>query len=992
MIPRRVWIAVFIAFLCHGLFILTARYRLSYDAYTHMLFANHYAENWFSLWEPRWYAGFTVVSYPPLTHQLIALLIPLFGFDAAFAIILWVVATLYPLGIYSFSRIFTGKTAASYASLASAVLLPIYVTAYIFGQLPFLTSTLIALFGAASLARYLRQGRLHDLVLAVLLAATTMAAHHATLIVQPFFIIAVIVSQLNQKHWRVIFFRLSIFCVAAIVAGWIVIWPFWQWGTGQTMQTPIDHLSRHNFFSDPLALAIFFFPLYGPLAFFIPFVFRTWPVRFWGLLGSFVVLFLLGLGGTTPLPRLFFGENWAWLTYDRFAFWACLTLTPFFGTLLIQWRYKWRRGFIARPIPVALGRVFPSAFTFFAFAGTALAAWFAPFIFPTQPPRVDMRPIVDFLNQQDRSAWRYLTFGFGNQFAYLNLLTTATTIDGSYNTVRTIPELRSSGLAEVDTVYWTQKGIPSIEPILKISGEYGVRWGFVNRQDFIPELKKDGWKYVRTLSNGVQVWDNPNARLPERSDPPQSAPFTSFSWGIFPMLSLIAASALGRLRVWPVQGERIIRGVYAGLVGLLPVGLCFWYYRTMAAYPQNRVYFIYTDALFFLSDALALFSIILWLSVRIANPIRSAVLDHDRPGWNAAFCILFFSLCVLATLSTLWSSNWQTSLHISLHVWLIFLLICSLRDWPEAWKPAMYGFCAAVSLHLITGFVGFALQSTAFLEPLQLKWPGVINPSMHGIPVVQLADGPRILRVYGMFPHPNLLGGFVLVSLIGPASLFLSGERLNHPALMLSAFGAAVLALTFSRSAWLGLLAFSLTLILKVRHLTTRRLFLLLAAIGLGFAITLFPYRRLVLSRTVNITSNSEIGSLAGRVWFNQEATQMLRAHPLTGVGMGSFIIQLARDAPEGYPIEPAHNILLLAGSELGVPGILLVVATAVAFTYQLIRTQNANAILAGAVIVGLAVTSLFDHYLWTLAPGRLLLGLMLGLWAGQVSIIKQVT
>src|SRR5215211_3126040 len=167
MIPRRVRLALLLAFLGHGLFIVTARYRLSYDAYTHMLFANHYAENWFSLWEMRWYAGFTIVSYPPLIHQLTALFIPILGFDAAFGFMLWIVMTLYPLGIYAFSRVFTGKAAAFYAALASALLLPMYVTAHIFGQLPFLAGTLIALFSAASLNRYLHEGGIHNLLLTV---------------------------------------------------------------------------------------------------------------------------------------------------------------------------------------------------------------------------------------------------------------------------------------------------------------------------------------------------------------------------------------------------------------------------------------------------------------------------------------------------------------------------------------------------------------------------------------------------------------------------------------------------------------------------------------------------------------------------------------------------------------------------------------------------------------------------------------------------------
>src|SRR5512132_1696163 len=119
MMPRRVRCAVLLAFVVHGFYIVTARYRLSYDAYTHMLFANHYAQDWFSLWETRWYTGFTVVSYPPLTHQLIALFVPILGFDKAFALILWVVTSFYPVGIYAFSRIFTGKVSSSYAALGS---------------------------------------------------------------------------------------------------------------------------------------------------------------------------------------------------------------------------------------------------------------------------------------------------------------------------------------------------------------------------------------------------------------------------------------------------------------------------------------------------------------------------------------------------------------------------------------------------------------------------------------------------------------------------------------------------------------------------------------------------------------------------------------------------------------------------------------------------------------------------------------------------------
>src|SRR6185369_6367744 len=122
----------------------------------------------------------------------------------------------------------------------------------------------------------------------------------------------------------------------------------------------------------------------------------------------------------------------------------------------------------------------------------------------------------------------------------------------------------------------------------------------------------------------------------------------------------------------------------------------------------------------------------------------------------------------------LWSSDWRTSLYISVHLWLVMLLILSLKDWKEAWRPVMFGLCAALTIEIIVGFGSFALQSTSFLETLTMKWRGIIDTSTPSASVVQLQNGLKILRAYGTFPHPNILGGFVLLCLLGPIYLFVA--------------------------------------------------------------------------------------------------------------------------------------------------------------------------------------------------------------------------
>src|SRR5690349_15735161 len=163
--PRSVRAVMLCSFSLHGVLILMVRYRMSYDAYVHMFFADHYRMDWWSLWDVRWYTGFSVTSYPPLVHQLMALLSHMIGLDKAFAVILWITVTLLPLAIYAFARIFVGKASAGYASLGAAFLPSVYLTAHIFGQLPFMFATVFALFGAASLANYLREGGIHNFLL-----------------------------------------------------------------------------------------------------------------------------------------------------------------------------------------------------------------------------------------------------------------------------------------------------------------------------------------------------------------------------------------------------------------------------------------------------------------------------------------------------------------------------------------------------------------------------------------------------------------------------------------------------------------------------------------------------------------------------------------------------------------------------------------------------------------------------------------------------------
>ena len=221
--------------------------------------------------------------------------------------------------------------------------------------------------------------------------------------------------------------------------------------------------------------------------------------------------------------------------------------------------------------------------------------------------------------------------------------------------------------------------------------------------------------------------------------------------------------------------------------------------------------------------------------------------------------------------------------------------------------------------------------------------------------------------------------------LLGPASLFITARRTNIPALLLYSLGIVLIMETFSRSAWLGLLVFLFVLWLKSKHLDRQRLYLLLSASVLTIMLTLFPLQEFFYTRMGSSSVQTEQLSTFGRSWLNLQALGMIQANPISGVGIGSFVLQLAGSAIEGAPIEPVHNVFLLIGSELGILGMLITAFLIISMIVKGSKVRTSQATLASAALAGIGMIGLFDHYLWSIAPGRLMLGLALGLWAGQV-------
>ena len=84
----------------------------------------------------KWFGGFSQTTYPPLTHQWIALFSHIMGLQMAYMFVQLIAILLLPIGMYRYARIWVDEVSASYAALGSVFLGSLGMLVYQSGQMP----------------------------------------------------------------------------------------------------------------------------------------------------------------------------------------------------------------------------------------------------------------------------------------------------------------------------------------------------------------------------------------------------------------------------------------------------------------------------------------------------------------------------------------------------------------------------------------------------------------------------------------------------------------------------------------------------------------------------------------------------------------------------------------------------------------------------------------------------------------------------------------
>lgn len=188
--------------------------------------------------------------------------------------------------------------------------------------------------------------------------------------------------------------------------------------------------------------------------------------------------------------------------------------------------------------------------------------------------------------------------------------------------------------------------------------------------------------------------------------------------------------------------------------------------------------------------------------------------------------------------------------------------------------------------------------------------------------------GGQTHRTGSFFVDPNWNGTFFAMMIFLPLGLLVESASLWIKLLCLCAIllMACALLSTYSSGAWIGVSGGMVAFVIVIGSMRQRMLLLLFILVVFMLLTVFFPTQF-----AIQLQHSSDAQDLALRAAAWQTALQVIRAFPLTGVGLGYQAYVLRADpyrVPAQYePLEHPHNAYLEWGAMAGLPVLLLFLA-----------------------------------------------------------------
>ncbi len=226
------------------------------------------------------------------------------------------------------------------------------------------------------------------------------------------------------------------------------------------------------------------------------------------------------------------------------------------------------------------------------------------------------------------------------------------------------------------------------------------------------------------------------------------------------------------------------------------------------------------------------------------------------------------------------------------------------------------------------GIVQFASQFIFGLERTYQFWANYVSPLFLGQNVTQAVlknpswlvniSGSTYLRSIATFPDPHMLSFFLGMLLPFALGLFLVSKKKIY--LFVSFVILLADLLTFSRGGYLGLFSGGLVaLILLLGKMKKRHK---LGVVAFAFVLTGLLLVPGPISQRFFSSFNWKEGSNQGRIETWKKASEVILKHPLLGVGIGNYPLEISATADYRDPIY-AHSNYLDIAAETGILSLL---------------------------------------------------------------------